>query len=66
MILSWTPPLGDTLLENQLLYEVGLCANLSSWIISGCVHHGFALVRPPGHHAGVGQATGSSTNIVSS
>uniref|UniRef100_A0ACD5UYU6 Uncharacterized protein n=2 Tax=Avena sativa TaxID=4498 RepID=A0ACD5UYU6_AVESA len=36
----------------------GLCADLASLILSGHVRNGFALVRPPGHHAGVKQAMG--------
>lgn len=36
----------------------GLCADLASAIFSGHVRNGFALVRPPGHHAGVTQAMG--------
>ncbi|XP_031105041.1 histone deacetylase 15 isoform X2 [Ipomoea triloba] len=36
----------------------GLCADLASTIISGGAKNGFALVRPPGHHAGVKQAMG--------
>ena len=29
----------------------GICADLSSVIMSGKAHNGFAAVRPPGHHA---------------
>lgn len=36
----------------------GLCADLARSIISRRTKNGFALVRPPGHHAGIKQAMG--------
>ncbi|KAJ6796528.1 histone deacetylase 15-like isoform X2 [Iris pallida] len=36
----------------------GFCADLALSIMSGRTRNGFALVRPPGHHAGVKEAMG--------
>ncbi|XP_068652281.1 histone deacetylase 15-like [Aristolochia californica] len=36
----------------------GICADMALAIMSGVTKNGFALVRPPGHHAGIKQAMG--------
>ncbi|KAH9329465.1 hypothetical protein KI387_001573 [Taxus chinensis] len=36
----------------------GLCADLATAIVTGKIQNGFALVRPPGHHAGVTDVMG--------
>ncbi|XP_049933863.1 histone deacetylase 15-like [Nymphaea colorata] len=36
----------------------GLCADLASAIMQGHARNGFALARPPGHHAGLKQPIG--------
>lgn len=36
----------------------GICADLATAIMTGQAQNGFALVRPPGHHAGVNDSMG--------
>lgn len=36
----------------------GLCADLATVVVTGQAQNGFALVRPPGHHAGITDVMG--------
>lgn len=46
----------DSLLTAQL--AAGGCFSLADEILSGSLENGFALIRPPGHHAEMGRGTG--------
>ncbi|WP_232362568.1 histone deacetylase family protein [Desulfogranum mediterraneum] len=52
----------DTYLMEQSLYTAHLaaggCLELSDRILSGELDYGFALIRPPGHHAEAGRGMG--------
>jgi acetoin utilization deacetylase AcuC-like enzyme len=52
----------ETFLSEQSLEAIltasGICLELMEHIINGSCHKGFALIRPPGHHAGYNQAMG--------
>nr|WP_320010032.1 histone deacetylase [uncultured Desulfobulbus sp.] len=52
----------DTYLMEQSLYTAALaaggCLDLADKILAGEIDHGFALVRPPGHHAEPGRGMG--------
>jgi acetoin utilization deacetylase AcuC-like enzyme len=52
----------DTYLMEDSYYvatlAAGGCLTLADAIMAGELHCGFALVRPPGHHAGVGNGSG--------
>ena len=52
----------DTYLMEQSLYTAALaaggCLELADQILSGTIDYGFALVRPPGHHAEPGRGMG--------
>jgi acetoin utilization deacetylase AcuC-like enzyme len=52
----------DTYLMEQSLYTAGLaaggCLELADRIINGEINYGFALIRPPGHHAEPGRGMG--------
>ena len=41
------------------LYSCGSTIDLMSAIVDGTIQNGFALVRPPGHHAMASEACGS-------
>jgi acetoin utilization deacetylase AcuC-like enzyme len=52
----------ETFLSEQSLEAIltasGICLELMEHIIKGTYHKGFALIRPPGHHAGYCRAMG--------
>ena len=52
----------DTYLMEQSLYTAssaaGSCMTLADALMAGEIRCGFALVRPPGHHAGIGNGQG--------
>jgi acetoin utilization deacetylase AcuC-like enzyme len=41
-----------------ILRAAGICLELIEYIVHGKERKGFALIRPPGHHAGYGRARG--------
>lgn len=46
------------------LYSAGCAIDLMSAIVSGEVDNGFALVRPPGHHAMSSEPCGSDIALI--
>lgn len=52
----------DTYLMDKTLYTAGLaaggCLKLADLVMNGEIDYGFALVRPPGHHAEPGRGMG--------
>lgn len=52
----------DTYLMEQSLYTAALaaggCLELADRIVEGTIDYGFALIRPPGHHAEAGRGMG--------
>jgi acetoin utilization deacetylase AcuC-like enzyme len=52
----------ETVFSERGLEEIrcaaGICLDLMEYILSGTARKGFALIRPPGHHAGYNRAMG--------